>query len=1186
MKKLFSALLMGVFILTSVSVFTSCKDNDDDIKAIREDVAALRAELTNVKAALETELQSSKSMFETQIAQVKKELQDAIDKKADEATVSALREKLTGLETDYKAKMAVVEAQLEAANQALSKLDDKADKATVDNVIATVAALTGQLADESKAREAIEANLQIQIEALKKLRQELSDANYQGQIDGLIQACQNFDTTVADVNVMKKTINNLELQLTNFNQYISALEVLVERMLNSISLVPQLFVGGIEAIEFVTLKYQEYDKDYDRMRTKSWYILDKGETEATYRLNPSTTPREGIDENNIEFLAATAETRAIEVASPVIFKGIKDYRNGLMTVYLKKADAFRNTRLGDETDPNPSIYIVALKVPRNAAQYEAANVISENSRLVERWYSPRIAANNSGTWHANWSGTREYYDGINNDLKTVKIDRPKHYWEYKDFWVSPMLRVDSNPLEGVAEVVDYDKTFNVSDIVTGCLYEYTTTYPFAGNCVRKIDVDELEKYGIEINYSIPTEYYGTPASTVDHSTNQQEFAEITDTKLGTIKSKTPAGVSDNKAVIGKEPVVKIQMKDVINNKVIDERYLKIKWSDKRIDVKKVELTIKDRDKKFKPCDADSVQLTWREVVNQVYAQITNLGISEQVFREVYWTPTPDRVVSWTTNWPNNYATLTSAPRSGSGGPLPTFQETTNQYGDAIIAEWWFNPSDIKTVYCSSKDDTKTFTARVTFKSRDKRYPDIWFDWKVTFHIDQLPELVGVYDQYWLDGKVGEEHDILPLQYKSDMQRWWQDLAPVADRRNFCFFDNNLMNPFAYETPNGFIVKNIPECGSWDIQFAYNQSIANHKPNYTPNASSNVESVYETGDGHRIYRSGGKEVDTHNFADMTNLIPWRDFGAYQYWLLPIVSGNGNQLLQMTWPKNQGDNIDPLTLTDHSVDGPHKAWWMMRGETHRRTYLWADHYKGTYNYDNRDANTEWKLNRLNAVLNELDQNPANDITRADGTKEPKRTHTKPLDINIWGALNAWNYIPVKSYKAYMVAPLRLNVNSGKDWYDGQVDGSPVKWYDLITLTDFRGYLVKYVSNNTYPSEQQRWTMDLWNYYEVKAPEVLTSEAKFAFQVVGNSVIINNSLPKSSWLTSDDLYRRTNGNVDISFERRGDYIYFWNNGGSRIEGEVKVWIPILLDYGLGRFDGRKDDNSGIEAFVKPHV
>ena len=295
MKKLFSFLLMGVFILTSVSVFTSCKDNDDDIKAIRDDVAALRAELTNVKAALETELQSSKSSFETQIAQVKKELQDAIDKKADEATVSSLREKLTGLETDYLAKVAVLETQIETANKALSKLDDKADKATVDNVIANLAALTGQLSDESKAREAVEANLAIQVEALNKLKKALEDADYQGQIDKiiaanyqgqineLIAACENFQTT-EDAAQMKKTINNLELQLNNFNQYVSALTVLVERQLNSISLVPQLFVNGIEAIEFTSLKYNKWKGNFNTKDIKpldAAMFVSNGETEAT-----------------------------------------------------------------------------------------------------------------------------------------------------------------------------------------------------------------------------------------------------------------------------------------------------------------------------------------------------------------------------------------------------------------------------------------------------------------------------------------------------------------------------------------------------------------------------------------------------------------------------------------------------------------------------------------------------------------------------------------------------------------------------------------------------------------------------------------------------------------------------------------------------------------------------------------
>ncbi len=1181
MKKLFSTLLMGVFILTSVSVFTSCKDNDDDIKAIREDVAALRAELTNVKAALETELQSSKSQFETQIAQVKKELQDAIDKKADETTVSALREKLTGLETDYLAKVAVLETQIETANKALAKLDDKADKATVDNVIANLAALTGQLSDESKAREALEANLAIQIEALTKLRQELTDANYQGQIDGLIQACQNFDTTVADVNVMKKTINNLELQLTNFNQYVSALEVLVERMLNSISLVPQLFIDGIEAIEFVTLKYEEYGKK------NSYYILDKGETEATYRLNPSTTPRANIDEDNIDFLAATAETRAIEVASPVKFNGIKDYRNGLMTVYLKKTNL--DTYLGDENS-NP-IYIVALKVPRNAAAgYEAADVISENSRLVERFYSPRIASssNPSSTWHANWTGTDMYFDGVNNDGVSLNIERPIHYWSKDEMWGNSAMgllgkKVDARPLEAVSKIIDYDDdTFEVSSIVTGCLYEYTGAQ-FIGNCIKRIDVNELKKYGIEINYSIPTEVYNLDAPNL---TNQQEFAQILDATTGRIKAKTPAGVTDNKAVIGKEPIVKIQMKDITRNKVIDERYLKIKWSDKRVERKTVEVTFDREAQYLKPCDTNVIKpLTWKEVVNQVYAVLGENGISEETFREVYWRNIDPQnwTVKWDcTNWDSNWQSLTSAPKTKSGLEVidptykPNLDDTYNLHGDAVVATWELNPDQIKTVYCSKLEDTKTFTAVIELPSKDTRYPyDLKLIWKCTFKLEYLPELVGYYDQYWFDKY--EKVDILPLQYKSDMQKWWQTYGG----KNYCFYDNNLMNPFMFEqmnpTDQGWIVKNVPSCGSWDIQFAHENQIAYYNPKYQTIASAHTNtSNWNTGNGTRIYKSAGKWVDTHEFND-ASLVPWRSFDAYKFYRYNTSNTPVEQVLQMMWLDNRGDDFYPLTLTGHDVDYAHNAWSKNRSLKDRKAYLRGEHY---ITLGNRD---DWATDYYKPLLNELDQDPANDLVRSDGTKEPARNHDKPIYINIWGALNAWNYIPVKTYQAYMIAPLRFNKNQDLAvWHDGQVDGSPNGWRKFFTLTDFRGYLVGQINGTT---EQTKWARDLWDYYEIQGVNIDLDNVKFSFKYDASTakVYVDNTMDPKDGMTRDELYRLTNGNVNISFEEDqtpgSDLIYFWNNGGSRIMENVRVWMPVSVKYCFGTL------NSGLYGWVYPH-
>lgn len=145
---------------------------------------------------------------------------------------------------------------------------------------------------------------------------------------------------------------------------------------------------------------------------------------------------------------------------------------------------------------------------------------------------------------------------------------------------------------------------------------------------------------------------------------------------------------------------------------------------------------------------------------------------------------------------------------------------------------------------------------------------------------------------------------------------------------------------------------------------------------------------------------------------------------------------------------------------------------------------------------------------------------------------------------------------------------------------VDGSPVNWRNLLTLTDFRGYLVADVADGTYSSEQQRWTKSLWNYYEVQGIEV--GQALFAFKVQKDSniinIIIDNTMPISQWMSSRELYRRTNGNFDISFERNGDMICFRNNGGFRIDKAVKVRVPVTVKYGLGKLD------SYIEGWIYP--
>ena len=619
------------------------------------------------------------------------------------------------------------------------------------------------------------------------------------------------------------------------------------------------------------------------------------------------------------------------------------------------------------------------------------------------------------------------------------------------------------------------------------------------------------------------------------------------------------------------------------------------------------------------------------------------GLSVNDLYDIYDVTHPISEVTWTTNWPSNYASLTSAPSSGrDNSAFSVFVDPKAiSSTDSPIFEWHLTPDQIKTIYCSSKDDIKTFHAKITIKSKDNRYPDIRFNWDLTIKLPILPQIVGYYDLYWLNNFT--EYEILPLPFGSDMQRWWAK----EGGKDYCFFDNNLMNSFVFDNSANSIqaiVKNIPECGSWDIQFAYKQSILNHSANYSPGDDNDRSTNYDTGNGYRIWKSGGLEVDTRNFGGMANflttnnlggfkeikekvvgngavlgdvdgsgeinmvdvtilvdyllgrdngsfildnadvnkdgiitnsdvvaliqqllpnLIPWQDFGAYQYWKIPF--NNGKNLLQMMWTSNEGDNLSSsYTLTDHDVPWDHKAWYKSAKIQDRRTYLRADHYT---------TDLDWQNDYYKDLLNVLDPDSANDIVTSNGTTEPRRTHTRPIDINVWGALNAWNYVPVKTYKAYLIAPLRINrTNNEVIWHDGMVDGSPVNWRNLLTLTDFRGYLVADVADGTYSSEQQRWTKSLWNYYEVQGIEV--GQALFGLRVNDSYIVID----PTNWISRDELYIRTNGNFDISFERNGDMICFRNNGGFRIDKAVKVRVPVTVKYGLGKLD------SYIEGWIYP--
>jgi hypothetical protein len=956
---------------------------------------------------------------------------------------------------------------------------------------------------------------------------------------------------------------------------INNLTVFVSKSLKSISLVPQLYIGGIEAIEFVSLQYTPMKGGTSGLGTagkhnqyldKPAVRVDDGTAEAYYRLNPHIVDRASLDEANIEFLAATAVTRAATVKSPVEFNGIETWnyggQKGLIKVNLKKAADFT----GDLNTPNAKNanehYIVALKVPRKETtiagkKVEAADIVSENSMLVEKVRTPRIA-------RKPWKGAvnKEYLTW--KDIFSGNTVRPNGYNIHHFTDSVTMWGQDVDAKQLVYAEVNWDKTFDVSKIVTACdietpkdVAEYAgIDNPASGSYVAKheqdheITVDQLKKYGLEFRYAIPTKEYKMD---VDHSTDQQKFATI-DPVTGIVSSIVPqldgTSTSNNRACVGKEPIIRIDLIDTKNGNIVDQRYLKIKWVEK---VKKpVDLGDYETTTTLKPCSTNGkVGVTWLWFIDKAYANsLADMeedypdfkGLSQATFAAIYMNaskmPTVDAVTASIAK--KNLLSPAADPAK------PVVQQTTNENGDALIAVWQMEPQEIANIYPSQ---TKTFTAKITFHSiLPTEWPDLTMNFKWTIKLPELPRIHGYYENYWFDPVA--EHYILPVQYKTKqydqiaagdvvpgasyglaapvtgMQLYNKANNTTAPGTDYCVFYNNITNPFKFEQKNNipqFIVEKLGvDCGTWDMQFTWTGKDA------IDNAVSYTQFA-------------GYRPASNTNSPALSKINWKGAGAYK-----LETNAGKQALQLEW-WGQKQDFHETGIFDQT-DGNHIAWDNVNstwgGKLYNYAVLYADHH-----------------NAANQAL-------LNPITPKGIGVEPEYSHSKGIQMGVWGTLNDWNIVPVKDYKFYMVEPLAINAELGGAFEEGYVSGTAVRSDDAFQMTDFRGYEVANVAPKAGAGEFVKYRQELYKYYEVEEPVWNLADVKYGLKVV-DGVIKSDDNNK---MTAAQISLMTNGNIRLSVTEKIDpatgikWLVFKNNGGSNVEFNVKIYIPVTAKYGFG--------------------
>ena len=195
-KKIFSALLMGVFTLASMSMFVSCKDYDDDINNLDAGQQELLSRIEALEGNVDQKLPEIESSLATAVENANKALQGVEDAQGlineVKTTAEAAGAAATGAQEDADAAKAVADEALEKAEAALEALGVTEDGTSLVEKV-------NDLAEQLGTLQGIANNIPTLIEeAQKATKEELAKINekvskYEDLFDSLFAMLTNVE---------------------------------------------------------------------------------------------------------------------------------------------------------------------------------------------------------------------------------------------------------------------------------------------------------------------------------------------------------------------------------------------------------------------------------------------------------------------------------------------------------------------------------------------------------------------------------------------------------------------------------------------------------------------------------------------------------------------------------------------------------------------------------------------------------------------------------------------------------------------------------------------------------------------------------------------------------------------------------------------------------------------------------
>ena len=399
-KRIFGMLLMGAMVVASVSMFTSCKDYDDDINKLQTQIDAitaqnLQSQLTTLQSAL-TSAQTAASNAQSAADAAAKAAKDAqatadgavgdaakAQEAADAAAATAVATAAAAAQEveDLKAAIAALEEIIkgkvssEDLNTAIAGVEAKI--AAINENLLTLDDVKKLLADEGFATNAAIEDLASQIKTLNTFKESMDklglSETWKKKVDDAIATLNSIkadyatNKSVAEVKTLAEKAAKAASAVTDD---ITTLNIFVKRNLSSLVLRPDTYYGGIEgvSVQIYQLPWEKPNQELtcDNVKPNAYRYFDRAGTvnvsdngKANYHVNPTYVDLTNYTVDFYNHLADIKEPAATERTTPT--RG--GDATGITPIYTKSDDLLKNGYLKNG--------ILTVPFKANAATIEA-----------------------------------------------------------------------------------------------------------------------------------------------------------------------------------------------------------------------------------------------------------------------------------------------------------------------------------------------------------------------------------------------------------------------------------------------------------------------------------------------------------------------------------------------------------------------------------------------------------------------------------------------------------------------------------------------------------------------------------------------------------------------------------------------------------------------------------------------